>query len=159
MARYSILEEIRKQDPSYDPIPSALEKAGISPALYRFAKRAITYDGWHGPFTLEYLFEECSPEERGLTKEEVEQLGEGEWRDVCLTVLREVAEQIDDYTQDEFYPCEGECICGSEDCQCFNCETKYDEHYATEIMYEGDIIAKDIFSFVQEIYGGSIFAY
>lgn len=135
--RFSVVKEIQKEDPSYDPIASARERAGVSEPLFRFCENYIYADGYYGPYSAEDMFDEASAEERGLAPTEIQLC---DTRSKCLAVLRSVAEEIGDYVETgyEFNDCSGN-----------------EEEVEIGRTDSSDIV-DDLFRYVRDIYGSSI---
>lgn len=134
--RFSVVKEIQKEDPSYDPIPYACERAKVSEPLFRFCSNYVYADGYYGPFAVSDMFDEASIEERGLAPAEVQLC---DTRERCLDVLRSVAEEIGDYVETGY-------------------ELDEDENETEVEISRTDSreIVDDLFHYVREIYGSSI---
>ena len=136
MKRNGIVAAIREEDPEYDPIPSAIERAGIPEPVYRFAASYIRADGYYGPFRVSEMLEESSAESRGLTPET---LALCDTRDKCLSVLASVASEISDYVET--------CYAEDED------GNEIEEEVS---RVDSRAIVDDLFDYVRAIYGDSI---
>jgi hypothetical protein len=134
--RFSVVKEIQKEDPSYDPIPFACERSGISEPLFRFCGNYIYADGYYGPYSVEDMFDEESAEGRGLAPAEIQLC---DTRDKCLAVLRSVAEEIGDYVDIQYALDEND-----------------NEVEVEEPRVDSSDIVNDLFHYVREIYGSSI---
>lgn len=135
MKRNGVIAAIRKEDPGYDPIPSALVAAGIPEPVYRFAASYIYADGYYGPFRVSEMLDETSAEDRGLTPET---LALCDTRDKCLSVLASVASEIGDYVETSYVEDED----GNET-----------EEETSRV--DSRAIVDDLFDYVREIYGDS----
>ena len=136
MKRNGVIAAIREEDPGYDPIPSAIERAGIPEPVYRFAASYIYADGYYGPFRVSEMLDESSADERGLTPET---LALCDTRDKCLTVLASVASEINDYVETSYV----------EDGDGNETEEEISRVDSREIV-------DDLFDYVRAIYGDSI---
>lgn len=143
MKRNLIICKIRKEDPEYDPIPLALEKSGVSRALFEFCENYIISDGYFGPIGFKQMFEESSPKDRGLTRQEMKEIKNAkDPRAFCLGKLRSVADEFLDYKE---YT-----LAVDDD------GNEYEELECTVTACE---IAEDRFYYVREIYGDGIFCF
>lgn len=91
--RKTILDEIRDEDPEWDPVPAALESAGIDAETFKAAKDRIYCDGYHGPISAEDWREQDGREPATM----------GE----ALRIFKSVSDEIGDYTRREFGYCQG----------------------------------------------------
>jgi hypothetical protein len=132
--RYSLLDAIRENDPEYDPIPAALEAAGVSGAVFAAAESRVYCDGYFSPSQADW--EEEDPTRPSMTPAE------------GLGILAAVADQFEDYVASEFQyfgdpanecGCRGECI----------------GHDVEVCRNDAADIARDRFHYVVEIYGDS----
>ena len=143
MKRNSIICKINEEDPEYDPIPLALEKSGVSRALFEFCENYIIFDGYFGPIGFKRMFEESSPKSRGLTRQETKEIKNAkDPRAFCLSKLRSVADKFLDYKE---YT-----LAVDDD------GNEYEELECTVTALE---IAEDRFYYVREIYGHGIFMF
>jgi|GEM_PF-2867760 len=142
--RHSIIDQIRRDDPEYQPLPEAYRKD----AMFRFAENYIHADGWHGPFSPRDLFREAGPRERGLTLSEAKTILR--WtdpRDAALSILKDAADSIDDYRHEDYMTCD--------EADCAACESG-EGHLCEDWRIDSRDIVKDRFAYVFEIYGAGI---
>ena len=139
MKRNGVIAAIREEDPGYDPIPSAIERAGIPEPVYRFAASYIRADGYYGPFRVSEMLDESSADERGLTPET---LALCDTRDKCLSVLASVASEINDYVETSYV----------EDGDGNETEEEISRTASREIV-------DDLFDYVRAIYGDSVLSF
>ena len=83
----SVVDQIRETNPSYDPLETAREKAGISVDTLKAAINRVYYDGYYGPISPESWLEQDGREPSTVSG--------------ALDILAKVAENVEDYWDNE----------------------------------------------------------
>lgn len=84
----NIVDSIRDEDPSYDPIAAALAETGISREQYAAAFDRVVVDGNFGPISPDTWRDEDGREPASVSE--------------ALAVLGRVSDAIDDYRGEDF---------------------------------------------------------
>lgn len=119
----SVLDTIRDEHPSYDPIPAAAARAGLSMETVNAACDRVRNDGYYGPISAADWLEQDGREPAHVSD--------------ALKILRAVADEVEDYRATEIRHetemDEDALICGCED----ECQGHEVEHFtvdSTEIL-------------------------
>lgn len=165
MHNKSLVETIRDNDPSYDPLRAACERAGVpyksdgAPATpcYCAARDRVYFDGYYGPLRDADWREQDGREPAALVD--------------ALDIVRRVAAEIEDYREEVSYACDacdgrgtvadGDAT-GDADGEdiaplpttCPAC-TGEGLVYATETTADASDIKRDVFAWYAAIYGGT----
>lgn len=135
----SVIEMIRDDDPSYDPLAQACESAGISKETAGAAYARVYYDGYYGPLNAADWREQDGRQPDNVPD--------------ALAVLRELADHVEDYKVTEYHYCCGshdtEEICGENFADCEGRE------YEGETFDSTDIV-NAMWPAIREIYGCGI---
>lgn len=118
-----IIERIQEDCPVYDPVASACARAGVTEELFKAAMSRVVLDGFYGPISSADW-----EEQDGRLPYTVR---EG------LAILGTVAEEIDDYVEEDYF------------------ENEDGEEYLAEVgRVDAREIKREVFSDLVKIYGG-----
>ena len=130
---HSIIENIRNDDPSFDPLATALVDAGVSREQFAAALDRVVIDGNFGPISPADWREQDGREPATVAE--------------ALAVLGKVSDAVSDYRLTSTEYCADPDECEGEDGQmCLG-------HDTDEVAADADDLRREIFAQVREIYG------
>lgn len=84
----TVIGLIQEDDPSYDPLTPALEKAGVSKELWEAATDRIYFDGYYGPVNPEEWKEQDGREPSRISE--------------AINIVAKVLENVGDYWEIQY---------------------------------------------------------
>lgn len=128
-----LIEQLRDEDPSFDPLIGALAEADVSREIFNAAMDRVITDGYYGPINDDEWREQDGREPSSVSE--------------ALKILSRVSDEINDYRVEVTYECaNAEDICGEEYADCPG-------HAERETAAEAEDIRRDLFRELVRIHG------
>lgn len=131
----NIIEAIRRDDPSFDPLANALAESGVSRAEYETATSRVYWDGYYGPISDADWNEHDG---RPMTMQQAHD------------IIGKVAEAVGDYHEMTLE------LCDDEDCETCREECGHEVDVSTVAARD---IRRELFAPFVAIYGADPTAY